>query len=230
LDVTEANRLLLLLDLDGVVVFESEPPFLPELEILRLHAKLNPLLQGLDASVVVLTHRSRAEAARILEAAGVDLSRLAGIMAAEDLLRAGLRHGGIGGLIRWGLRKSWILPVVEERFGISRQHTAFIDDRLDNLHDLLDHGLGLALHAPSAVSLSGQSMVSFEFGSALDHIAAWREGWSGVKLISLAPKQILLSEWQRTGLHTRRQGRHVFNAVRRFGRMVRQPFRSVRAE
>jgi hypothetical protein len=227
--MTAPDRLLLL-DLDGVVVFESGPPLLQQLEILRLHDELNPLLDQLDGAVVILTHRSRAEAARILQAAGVNLSRLAGIMAAEDLLRAGFRQGGPIGLIRWGLRKSWILPVVEQRFGVSRGHTAFIDDRLDNLHDLLDHGLGLALHAPSDVTATGQSLISFDFRAALDHVAAWREGRSGEKLVSLAPKEFLLGDWQRTGLHTKKQGRHVFNAARRIGRMVRQPFRSIRAK
>jgi hypothetical protein len=219
-----APQHLLLLDLDGVVVYESGPPLLPKLEILRLHDELNALLKGLDGAVVVLTHRSRAEAARILQAAGMDLSRLAGIMAAEELLRAGLRQGGLGGVIRWGLRKSWILPVVEERFGVPRARIAFIDDRLDNLHDLLNHGLGLALHAPSDATPGRQAIVSFELREALDRIAAWRQGQLEGQLISLAPKEIEVSAWQRTGLHTRRQGLHVFNAVRRIGRFLRQPF------
>lgn len=219
---------LLLLDLDGVVVYESGPPLLPKLEILRLHDELNALLKGLDGAVVVLTHRSRAEAARILQAAGMDLSRLGGIMAAEELLRAGLRQGGIGGLIRWGLRKSWILPVVEQRFGVPRDRIAFIDDRLDNLHDLLNHGLGLALHAPSDITPARQALVSFELREALDHIAAWREGRLDGKLISLAPREVAVRDWQRTGLHTRRQGLHVFNAARRVGRFMRHPFRLAR--
>jgi hypothetical protein len=227
--MTKPDRLLLL-DLDGVVVFESGPPLLPRLEILRLHNGLNTLLRELDATVLVLTHRSRAEATHILKAAGVDLPRLAGIMAAEELLRAGLRHGGIGGLIRWGLRKSWILPFVEENFTISRERIVFIDDRLDNLRDLLDHGLGLALHAPSAITPSGKALVSFDMREALDYIATWREGRLDSRLISLSPKEYAIGEWQRTGLHTRRQGRHVFNMARRIGRLARQPFRPVRVD
>jgi hypothetical protein len=220
---------LLLLDLDGVVVFECGPPLLPRLEILRLHDALNALLHDLDAAVVVLTHRSRAEAAHILEAAGIDLSRLAGIMAAEDLFRAGLRHGGVIGLMRWGLRKSWILPIAEERFGVPRQHTAFIDDRLDNLQDLLNHGLGLALHAPSAVTPLGQALVSFELLEAVNYVKAWQEGKLDKKLISLLPKEAVIGDWQRTGLHTRRQGRHAFNVVRRVARLLRQPLRQLQA-
>ncbi len=52
---------LLLLDLDGVVVFESGPPRLAELEILRLHETIVDRLAEFGVPVVVLTHRSRAD-------------------------------------------------------------------------------------------------------------------------------------------------------------------------
>lgn len=221
---------LLFLDLDGVVVFESGPPLLPQLEILRLHARLGALLRDVPGPVVILTHRSQAEARRILLAAGLEPERIAGLLAAEQLLRAGLRYGGPQGLIRWGLRKSWVLPLAEERFGVPRAQAAFIDDRLDNLQDLLGQGLGLALHAPSAVAADGGGLVSFALEEALNSVAEWHAGQGGPgQLVSLAPHALPLAGWQRTGLHTRREGRHLFNLARRIGRMARQPFRSVPA-
>lgn len=224
-----SERRLLLLDLDGVVVFESGPPMLPAREILRLHGGLEAALRALDAPVVVLTHRSRREAMHILDAAGLPPAVLAGVLAAEDLFRAGLRHGGPIGLLRWGLRKSWVLPLVEERFGVPPWRTAFVDDRLDNLEDLLGHGLGLALHAPSAIAAGDAGLVSFEVDEAVRHFAAWRDGTLPGGLVSLAPAEALIGPWQRTGLHTRRQGLHVFNVARRVGRMARNGLRTVRS-
>jgi hypothetical protein len=220
---------LLFLDLDGVVVYEAGPPLLPGLEILRLHAGLGALLQALPDQVAVLTHRSGAEARRILEAAGVDPARLAGLLAAEELFRAGLKHGGPLGLVRHGLRKSWVLPLAEERFGVSRGEAAFIDDRMDNLQDLLAHGLGLALHAPSEIGADGRSLVSFDMAAALAEVARWRRGERPGQLVTLPPVTMPLGDWQRTGLHTKQQGRHVFNVARRIGRAMRRPFRSLPA-
>ena len=57
---------LLLLDLDGVVALECGPPVVSPREILRLHRSLEPLTRGLGERVVVVTHRSRSEALRIL--------------------------------------------------------------------------------------------------------------------------------------------------------------------
>ncbi|ONG58951.1 hypothetical protein BKE38_01135 [Pseudoroseomonas deserti] len=223
------TRALLFLDLDGVVVFETGAPLLPQQEILRLHPGLGPLLQALPGQVAVLTHRSGAEARRILEAAGIDPERLAGLLAAEELFRAGWKHGGPLGLIRHGLQKSWVLPLAEERFGVPREHAAFIDDRMDNLRDLLAKGLGLALHAPSAISRDGRGLVSFDMGAALEEVARWRRGERPGPLVTLSPQLVPLGDWQRTGLHTRKQGRHVFNAARRIGRAMRHPFRSLPA-
>jgi hypothetical protein len=214
-----AGRCLLLLDLDGVVVFESGPPLLPSLEILRLHDGLAAALRSLDAPVVVLTHRSRREALHILDAAGLPPTALEGILAAEDLFRAGLRHGGPLGLLRHGLRKSWVLPLIERRWGVPPERIAFVDDRLDNLEDLMARGLGLALHAPSAVT--GTRLVSFELAEVVRLFVAWRQGRMPDGLVALAPAASAVGPWQRTGLHTRREGRHAFNLARRLGRLAR---------
>ncbi|WP_426955251.1 HAD family hydrolase [Muricoccus radiodurans] len=214
--------MLLLLDLDGVVVFEASPPQVQAMEILLLHELLGEMLTELALPVVVLTHRSRREATRILRAAGLEEGReLAGVMAAEDLFQAALRHGGPLRLLSRGLRKSWILPVIEQRFGVPRGKIAFIDDRLDNLEDLLAHGIGLGLHAPSAIADDGASLTSFDIRELVSQLREWQAAPRKPGLITLRPQQYDLMAWRRTGLHTRHEGRHAFNLARATARRVR---------
>ena len=216
---------LLLIDLDGVLVLEVGAPRLPRREILRLHQHLEHVLNVSDAFMVVLTHRSRAEATRILAAVQLRPVKLDGVVSAEDLFQAGLRHGGVRGLARWGLRKSWSLPVVEKRFGIPRERIAIIDDRPENLRDLLDHGVGLAMLAPSAFHDSDGCLTTFRIEEAVGVFSAWREGAVTSQPFQLTPYCQPLAAWQHTGMHTRRQGRHLFNFARRVGRLGRRPFR-----
>lgn len=214
---------LLLLDLDGVVVFEHGPPWLKALEILRLHDALPALLAGLGAPVVVLTHRSRAEAKAILRAAGLEVGDggLAAVMAAEDLAVAALRHGALVRMFGGGLRKSLILPEVEARFGVGRADMALIDDRLDNLEDLLAAGVGLALHAPSAVGDDG-GLTSFEMAEAAQAFRRWRAEGGRPGLVALTPHPLGDVASRRTGLCTTREGGHAFNRLRTAARKVRR--------
>jgi hypothetical protein len=216
------GRTLLLLDLDGVVVFEAEPPRLAAVEILLLHDLLGDLLKQASAPVVVVTHRSKAEARRILEAAGLNSGVLSGIMAAEDLFWAGLRHQGPFRLARKGLRKSLILPVVEKQFGVPRDRMALIDDRLDNLEDMLEHGLGLALLAPSLMEESGHSITSFDVNEALDAFRSWGGNGRREIIVRLTAREFAVDPWRKTGLNTQRQGRHLFNLTRRVGQAARR--------
>ena len=221
---TDPASHLLLLDLDGVVVFEHGPPWLERLEILRLHDGLAERLAGLGAPVVVLTHRSRAEAARVLEAAEVGREGLAGVMAAEDLALAGVRHGALARLVAGGLKKSLILPEVEARLGVPRARMALIDDRMDNLEDLLAHGLGLALRAPSAVGGDG-GLVSFDFAEAAAEFDRWRREGGPARLHALAPVTMAPEAFRRTGLCTTAQSGHAFNRMRTAARRVRHAIR-----
>ncbi len=215
-----AERTLLLLDLDGVVVFEAEPPHLASAEILLLHDLLAEVLRKAQAPVVVVTHRSRAEARRILQAARLNGEVLSGLVAAEDLFYAGLRHHGVFRVARRGLRKSLILPVVERQFDIPRARMALIDDRLDNLEDMLAHGLGLALLAPSLME-SGEALVSFDVNEAVEAFTRWGGAAPQREIVRLAERTVTVDPWRKTGLNTRRQGRHLFNLMRRVGRATR---------
>jgi hypothetical protein len=212
---------LLLLDLDGVVVFESGPPLLADVEILRLHEMMVDRLAEFEAPVVVLTHRSRVEARRILQSAGIDAEHLAGVMAAEDLMSAALLHGNLRQLLSRGLRKSLILPLVEKRFGVKRSSMALLDDRVDNLEDLIAAGLGFALHAPSDTS-DDRALITFDIGEAIIAFTRWKAAPEIGRFESLTPIRVEIEPWRCTGLCTKRVARHPFNALRSLARRIRQ--------
>ena len=211
---------LLLLDLDGVVVIEVAPPQAAKHEIILLHDLLDKILSNIDVPVVVLTHRSRAEANLILRSARLTSREVAAVIAAEDILKAALKSGRRWLLLRHGLKKSWILPDVEKRYGVARQDIAFIDDRHDNLEDMLGNGIGLAILAPSGIAVDGSNLVSFDF----KQLVRLLEGWNGERvphILTLASKDISIEQWRRTGVGTNQRSQHIFNKARRYGRMIR---------
>jgi hypothetical protein len=210
---------LLLLDLDGVVVYEMAPPHVQKLELVLLHDQLTNVLQAFDVPVIVLTHRSRAEAAVILNAAGLD-NAMTGLMAAEDILNAALAYGTPWQLLRKGLRKSWVLPAVERRYRVHRENIAFIDDRLDNIQDLVGSGVGVALHAPSRMNDDG-SLISFDFGQAVRMLRDWT-GDRTPPILSVAPRVVAESDWSRTGISTSGFATSPFNRARGYARSLRQ--------
>jgi hypothetical protein len=210
---------LLLLDLDGVVVYEMAPPRVKKQELILLHDLLVNALQAVGVPVVVLTHRSRAEAAVILGSAGLEKG-VAGLMAAEDILNAAFAYGTPWQLLRKGLRKSWALPAIERRYRVDRKNIAFIDDRLDNIGDLVGNGVGIALHAPSGINDDG-SLISFDFGQAVRMLREWN-GDLTLPILSIAPRIVTESELSRTGISTGIFTMSPFNRARRYGRSLRQ--------
>ena len=81
-------------------------------------------------------------------------------------------HGTPWQLLRKGLRKSWALPAIERRYRVDRKNIAFIDDRLDNIEDLVANEVGVALHAPSGINDDG-SLISFDFEQAMRMLREW---------------------------------------------------------
>jgi hypothetical protein len=209
---------LLLLDLDGVVVYEMAPPRVQKLELILLHDLLINALEALGVPVVILTHRSRAEAAVILGSAGLGTG-VAGIVAAEDILSAAFSCGTPWKLLRIGLRKSWALPTIERRYGVDRMNIAFIDDRMDNIEDLVSNGVGIALYAPSGINDDG-SLISFDFEQAVRMLKEWN-GERTPPILSVAPRIVAESEWSRTGTSTGTFTMSPFNQARRYGRSLR---------
>jgi hypothetical protein len=210
---------LLLLDLDGVVVYEVAPPRVEKLELILLHDLLVNTLQAVGVPVVVLTHRSRAEATVILNSAGLEKD-VAGLMAAEDILNAAFTYGTPWQLLRKGLRKSWVLPAVERRYRVDRKNIAFIDDRLDNIEDLISNGIGVALHAPSGINDDG-SLIGFDFEQAMQMLREWNSDRTP-SILSIAPRIVTISKSYRTGINTGTFTMSPFNRARRYGRSLRQ--------
>ena len=176
---------------------------------------------GIAAPTVILTHRSRAEAKRILQAADLPGTAVAGVVAAEDLFLAAIRGPFWFSAVRRGLRKSLILPTIEQRFQTPRARMAMIDDGIGNLRDLTTCGLGLALHAPSALGPGGTTLVSFNFDEAARVLKSWTGKEQGKAIRSLAPREASVRPFQRTGITTTREAHHAFNLLRRLWRGIR---------
>ncbi len=212
---------LLLIDLDGVLVVEAEPPAVPSRELLLLHENLHRHLAGMAARKVILTHRSRREAGAILKALRLEAPLIEGYLAAEDLFAVAWREVGAFGLFRGGLRKSAMLGALEDRLSMKRTNFAIIDDNRINIDGMLAHGIGLALHAP--IGLAGGELISFDWSAADKALVEWSAG-SPQALVSLPEVNRPLERWQSTGIHTRREGQHLFNAVRLAGHRLRRAF------
>ncbi len=112
--------------------------------------------------------------------------------------------------------------MIETRYGIERRQFAFIDDRLDNLRDLLSKGIGMAMHAPTGVGADSLSLTSFDFGQVAGLLQSWDCGNSMLGLHRLDQCDVPIQPWHRTGLNTQRQSRSLFNAAQLSARLARR--------
>lgn len=207
------KRPVLLLDLDGVVVFETRES--GAREILVLHRDLGPRLAAAAQTTIVITHRSRREAEQILRAAGLDPAHIVRLIAAEDLFRqacAGLQWRQ---LLRRGLQKSFALSLVERIAGCTREDVAIVDDRQHNLDAMIAAGIGLALKAPSELSGCGQFLTTFDLDAMLRSLGQWHADREVHRQRALLPVTIAVEPWRRSGLSTKALERHAFNHARR---------------
>ena len=102
-----------------------------------------------------------------------------------------------------------ILPEMERRFGVPRQRIALIDDQIDNVQDMVARGLGLALHVPSEVVPDGESILTCDLASTLQIFQEWTRGETKPKVVTLPKTRRVVMSLRRTGLNTRRAGRHA---------------------
>jgi hypothetical protein len=155
-----------------------------------------------------------------LQSAGLTSREVAAVIAAEDILKAALKSGRRWLLLRHGLKKSWVLPEVEKQYGVARRDIAFIDDRHDNLEDMLGNGIGLAILAPSSIAVDGSNLVSFDFKQMVRLLEDWK-GERVPHILALSSQEISIERWHRTGIGTNQRAQKTFNKARRYGRMIR---------
>ena len=164
---------LLLLDLDGVLVTDGVGDTKVGSEIIAIHPNLIEQLEALSVPIAILTHRSRGEALQIIQALDLSNHKFLGIFTANDIFIYGLRFKGVSFLIKNGSRKSIVLSYINKRFNIPAANIAFIDDRLGNVEDLLDAGVGLGINVPAAKVIEGGKIETFELSKALDQVETW---------------------------------------------------------
>ena len=204
---------LLLLDLDGVVVFEAEKH--GSRELIVLHEELGKKLVEAKQETVVVTHRSRREAEQILRAANLKPGHFLKLLAAEDVFRAALRGGDYLRVLRKGLLKSFALPVVEKLTGRPREDIVLLDDKQHNLSAMLEDGAGLAIKATFDISDDHTSFVTFDTDHMLECLPHWHANRSKRQQIDLPTIEKEVLDWRRSGLSTESLGTHPFNRARR---------------
>jgi hypothetical protein len=146
------------------------------------------------------------------------------VFTANEILHSALKRGRWLSLVRHGLRKSLILPELSKNFGIDPARLCLVDDRLGNIHDMLDAGLGLGLLAPHT-GRKHDTLRTFNFTEVVERFRAWaasipENGGADGAVFKLAVCRRAVGEWCRTGMDTERASRSVFNTMRGFRRRV----------
>jgi 3-deoxy-D-manno-octulosonate 8-phosphate phosphatase KdsC-like HAD superfamily phosphatase len=218
---------LLLLDLDGVLVTDGDGDTSVGSEIIKIHKELVKHLNNLHLPVAILTHRSRCEALQIVDALGLSTYELHNIFTANDIFFFGLRFKGVSFLIKNGSQKSIILSYIQKRYNIEASNVAFIDDRLWNVEDLLNAGIGLGINVPAAKVIDQHKIVTFSLCAALDKVKKWCElgelPTDANNLIRMQSVTIDLPEDAFSGVVIRRQWSDFFGFARsglRYSRKV----------
>jgi hypothetical protein len=170
--VMKAMEYVLALDLDNVLACEADEDSKEGTKIFGIHRELPGIIGTINAHRAILTHRSRQEAVGILSALGIDHGMITETFAAEDLLRSAVLNGNLWRLFRDGLKKSYILPVICRRYKVPPCRIAFVDDRIENVHDMLQAGVGLGLVAPWR-QIAKNTFRSFEFESLVATVNDW---------------------------------------------------------
>jgi hypothetical protein len=216
----------LVLDIDGVLVIEASAGSPSGAEVLLLHENLDARLGAIGAEVFFLTHRSRPEAAAILDAAGLSGRWLGRCLCANDIFKSALTSKQWLRLLRHGMQKSLALPELRRRYGVRPERSLFVDDRIDNVLDMCGRGIGLGAVAPSSVDAAGM-VTTFDFDEVSEIVSThrWPDGAHAAAVRHLRPHAIRIDHQRRTGLGTLRSSRNVFNLARRSAAMIRKGFR-----
>jgi len=196
------DEYILLFDLDGVLVMGGDVSDSDFSEIISLHPDIVESFQKITFPVAILTHRSRSEAEQILAALKINRKKLVGCFTAEDLLSSALINRQYGTLLKEGLKKSFILPLLEDKYGFKKENVAIVDDRPENLSVLMEGGIGLTMLAPHVIFRSQNSVISFNFEQVIGKFEKWTANHNQEQRSEiLENKQRDLGLWSQTGMH-----------------------------
>jgi len=199
------DEYILLFDLDGVLVMNGEVNNPDLSEIISLHPDVVEIFQKITFPIAILTHRSRSEAEQIITALKINRKNLVGCFTAQDLLKSALMNRQYGVLLKQGLKKSFILPLLEDKYGFKKENVAIVDDRPENLSVLMAGGIGLTMLAPHVVFRSQNSVMSFDLEQVIITFEKWignhnQEQRSTITTV-LENKQRHLGFWSHTGIN-----------------------------
>ncbi len=212
------NRRLLLVDLDGVLVYTMAVAGKSE-TVVKIHPNAPEIFERNAARMGILTHRARPEAEQIVSGLGINPDRLVCFFSAHDIWRSTIRDGNILRLLRDGTRKSFILRHLELRHGIRRENVAILDDMPAIAREMLNAGAGLAMVVPPIArplspNFSLEAAVSIFDAWCLDRI----EDHAPIRLVS---ESGYLVESGSSRIFEVKRNNDLFNIVRTGGRKLR---------
>ncbi len=205
------DEYILLFDLDGVLVMNGDVSNPKLSEIISLHPDIVAVFQKITFPIAILTHRSRSEAEQILTALKINRKKLVGCFTAQDILYSALKSRQYSVLLKQGLKKSFILPLLEDKYGFKKENVAIVDDRPENLSVLMESGIGLTMLAPHVVFHSQNSVLSFDLEQVIITFKKWttnhnQEPRSKIATL-LEKKQRHLGRWSQTGINVDRMNK-----------------------
>ncbi|MDO6461354.1 hypothetical protein Q4485_11645 [Granulosicoccaceae sp. 1_MG-2023] len=163
----------LLLDLDCATIYGGNPRDGLRGDVVLLHPQIAAVLNKAPFDVILLTHRSAAQAAtlrRALEARGCQFRDC---ISARELFYSALRAGRWRCLVGKGLSKAFALDYLKRRYGLSPEATVLLDDRQENLDEMLSAGCRRAVRAPFAAPADMSRPDAHYTSYALQDVVDW---------------------------------------------------------
>ncbi|NOY71586.1 MAG: hypothetical protein GXP14_04295, partial [Gammaproteobacteria bacterium] len=144
---------------------------------------------------------------------------------AHDIFRSALENHKYTLLLKQGLRKSFIVPLLESKYGFKKENIAMVDDRPENLAVLMESGVGLTMLAPHTILRCQNSVMSFELEQVINIFNEWtthrHQGVKNEMSVVLTSQQRHLGAWSQTGIEIKMMNR-TFSCFRRIVRSFRK--------
>ena len=169
----DQSKGMLLLDLDCVTIYGGSPRDGLDKEIHLLHPELSTALDRLDWPVVLLTHRARRDADLIRAYLEEHGCQFVDCVSSRELFGSALLSLSFVKLFTKGLSKSFALRFLEKKYGTTRDRMILIDDRSENLKELMNSGMKFGVLAPFELLSDSQKereIHSFDFLQVIEWI------------------------------------------------------------